>query len=301
MATAPRNSKDGLSLGALDVNTLLQEIRELRQRIDDGATSNFIPAEITPEVIIVKDPARSNSKRKPTEFKTYNGDRSTYPAWRRAVLSALKMDWNTFEYTDSYVFLKIYEALDGKAQKQAAAYFESGGLRGEERPEDFIAFLDRSNWDPTRITRARGELNEMKMGPKQRWSTFFPLWANKLTEANGDAWPDETKVTMLEGTLNHTMRLALAGNHLLPPDNFFEWVRIVTHVAQRYEVLLKGSNLSHIPSSVETSTDKFHTGNNFKGDVREASSNGWTRPGNRRESVHDVDASGDTIMGGIYS
>ncbi|KAI0990899.1 hypothetical protein K3495_g17288, partial [Podosphaera aphanis] len=106
---------------------------------------------------------------------------------------------------------------------------------------------------------------------------------------------------MLEETLNHTMRLALAGNHLLPPDNFFEWVRIVTHVAQRYEVLLKGSNLSHIPSSVETSTDKFHTGNNFKGDVQEASSNGWTRPGNRRESVHDVDASGDTIMGGIYS
>ncbi|KAI1000834.1 hypothetical protein K3495_g7364 [Podosphaera aphanis] len=173
----PNKSKDGLSSEALDVNTSLQEIRELRQRIDDGPILNRIPAETTPEVVIIKDPARSSSKRNPTEFKTYNGDRSNYPAWRRAVLPALKIDWNTFEYTfeytDSYVFLKIYETLEGKAQNQAAAYFESGGLRGEEGPEYFIAFLDRSNLDPTRITRARAELNAMKMGPKQRWSAFL--------------------------------------------------------------------------------------------------------------------------------
>ncbi|KAI0998518.1 hypothetical protein K3495_g9677 [Podosphaera aphanis] len=197
----------------------------------------------------------------------------------------------------------IYEALEGEAQNHAAAYFESGGLRSEERPEDFIAFLDRSKWDPTRITRARGELNAIKMGPKQRWSVFFPLWANKLAEANGDGWPDETKITMLEGTLNHTARLALAGNHLLPPDNFFGWVRIVTHIAQRYEVPLNGPNPnpSHNPSSIELSTNKRYSNDNPKIEASDISSGRRARSGDRQESAHDVDSSGDTIMGGIHS
>ncbi|POS81607.1 hypothetical protein EPUL_006504, partial [Erysiphe pulchra] len=60
------------------------ELRELRQRIDD-----FPPPQRNtnslPRVVIEKDPAQPAGKLKPTTFPSYDGDRSTYPAWRKAV------------------------------------------------------------------------------------------------------------------------------------------------------------------------------------------------------------------------
>lgn len=193
-------------------------------------------------MIIQKDLPQTNCKIKPTTFPVYNGDKLMYPAWRRAVLSILKMDWLTFGYTDSRVFLMIYKALEGKAQKRAAAYFESGGLQGKETPEDFIKFLDRGNWDQTRMVRAKAELYEMKMGPKQSWSSFYHSWANKLTEASGDNWPEDVKVSLLGGTLNQTLRTALASNHLIPDDDFTEYVRIVSKISQQHEGIHKSAH-----------------------------------------------------------
>lgn len=112
---------------------------------------------------------------KPQKFPIYKGDRTTYGAWRRALLAILKNDWKTFHYEDTYVFVNIYNSLEGKAQREAAAFFESGGPGGRQDPEDFIAFLDRSNWDVNKVERARGELNDMKMGARQRWNSFFTV------------------------------------------------------------------------------------------------------------------------------
>lgn len=163
----------------MDVSDLAREVRELRERLDDwsGPDTHRPSSEKFqgnfPKVEIVKDPAKKNYKLKPKKFPIYNGDRATYPAWRTAILSSLRIDWNTFDYDNPYVFLMIYHALEGKAQKEAASFFESGGRDGRQDPEEFIGFLDRSNWDPNKVNRARGELTEMKMGKKQRWSNFF--------------------------------------------------------------------------------------------------------------------------------
>ena len=240
-----------------------------------------------PEVTIRKDPAQKVVKVEPTTFPTYNGDRSTYPAWRRAVLSALKMDWNTFGYTDSRVFLMIYKALEGKAQKRAGAYFESGGRGGEEKPEDFIAFLDRGNWDQTRATRAKSELNDMKMGLKQSWSSFYPQWANKLTEATGDMWPDDVKVSLLRATLNQTLRIALANNHLVPEDDFSEFVRIVSKIAQQHEEIAKAPR--------ERQAAYFN--NSKPAQVKPENNSSYDHA--KQNFVGGLDGAGDTVMGGV--
>lgn len=151
------------------------------------------------------------------------------------------MDWHKFGYTNKRAFLLIYKALEGKAKKRAGAYNESGGPNGDEDPERFIRFLDQSNWDSTRIARSRAELNEMKIGPKQKWSSFFSSWSSKLTESKGDNWPDDTKITMLRGALNHTLRVALTNNYNIPLDNFGEWTRIVSQLALQHEELAAGS------------------------------------------------------------
>lgn len=284
----------------LDTVTLMQEIRELRQRLDDGPAFPSNVGNRMPSVTIKKDPAGNPAVAKRTEFPIYSGDKVTYPAWRRAVFSILKIDWNTFEYTDSKVFLMIYKALEGKAQRQAGAYFESGGVGGLEKPEDFIAFLDRGNWDPTRITRARSELTEMKMGIKERWNVFFPRWANKLTEAHGDLWPDETKITLLESALNHTLQMALVSNHLIPDNDYNEWISIVGHIAQRHDTLGKFNNRQ---SNLGIENNRQNEDPFSKNEAR--GSNNYSpelvRSGKERGIPGDLDSTGDTFMGGVFN
>lgn len=87
--------------------------------------------ELLPEFVIKKDPPRDGANLKPTKFPKYNGDQLIYLAWRRAILSSLKMDWKTFGHSNSHIFLMIYKALNGNAQNRSAIYFESGGIGGK--------------------------------------------------------------------------------------------------------------------------------------------------------------------------
>lgn len=283
------------NLSTLDITSIMQELRELRQRLDDSpqvvTTSSSLPA-----AYIQKEPARTIQGQGPNSLPIYNGDSVDYPAWRKAVLDALGMDWHTFGYTNKRAFLLIYKALEGKAKKQAGAYYESGGPNGNEDPEGFIRFLDQSNWDSTRIARSRAELNEMKMGQKQKWSSFFSLWSSKLTESKGDNWPDDTKITMLRGALNQTLRIALANNYNVPLDNFGEWTRIVSQLALQHEELAAGSRRNQ---GLERSFEHYKNFNSEDAPNRPARE--VSRSGREFGFVGDVDSVGDTFMGGINS
>lgn len=278
----------------IDVTAIMQELRELRQRLDDAPQPSIQP-DSTPSAKIQKEPARQISGLKATSLPIYDGDRSTYPAWRKAVLDALGMDWNTFGYTNKMAFLLIYKALDGRAKKQAGAHYESGGPDGLEDPEGFIKFLDQTNWDTTRVARARTELNALKMGPKQRWSSFFSMWTNKLTESRGDNWPDETKITMLRGALNHTLRVALANNYGIPLDNFVEWTRIVSQIALQHDELAAGPQKNQDLRSNEIDFQK----NSQNMSVSTNSKNEISRSGREYGYAGEVDSAGDTFMGGV--
>lgn len=285
----------------MDVSDLMREIKELRERLDEFPAAPPPLEDSLPPAIIIKDPPLKETVLKPTSFPTYDGDRTTYAAWRRAVLSALRIDWHTFGYTDPRVFLMIYKALEGKAQKRAAAYFESGGVGGRESPEEFIAFLDRGNWDQTRASRARSELNEMKMGQKQKWNQFYSQWANKLTEASGDVWPDDVKVSLLRTALNTTLKVALASNHLVPENNFREFVRIVSKIAQQHEEITRTvSSFQRIgqlkPESDKTNSEFLRNNNERDNSLKE-----WGMSGKEKGYVGEIDSSGDTYMGGVHS
>ena len=178
-----------------------------------------------------------------------------------------------------------------------------------ESPEDFIGFLDHSNWDLTRITRARTELGKLKMGEYQEWNTFFPSWSNKLTEGRGDMWPDETKITMLRGALNKTLRKALASNHLLPQNDFFAWTKIVGQISHQHEeidvqpnrsggwVTSEGLDRSRNNQSVN-GLGRREVGHINRGGKFNA---GWRPSNNTRRIVGEVDTAGDTFMGGVNS
>lgn len=281
----------------MDVDDLSREIRELRQRLDDFPVRTCEEEGLLPEVIIQKDPPANADKLKPTSFPIYNGDQLTYPAWRRAILLALRMDWKTFGYTNSRVFLMIYKALEGKAQKRAAPFFESGGPGGKEDPEEFIAFLDRGNWDQTRVSRAKSELNELRMGQKQNWNSFYHQWANKLTEAKGELWPDDVKISLLKGAINKTLKTSLACNHMIPENDFSEYVRIVSKIALQQEEILKGDR--PIADLRNSKNDKKSSGTSYNETANE--NREWSRSGSEYGYAGSYDKGGDTFMAGVNS
>ena len=174
------------------------------------------PLKAEPRVHIEKDPPPSTSTSlKPTELPEIYGDLEHYPSWRAAVLDIFRMDWNLFGYDNLRAFLMIYKSLKGSALKKAGPFYENGGVHGTRNPEDFIEFLDRINLDPTRVSRANDELHGMKMKDNQKWPDFIAAWSNKLTEARGDFWADENKISMLKSSINRKLAQTLAGNHLL--------------------------------------------------------------------------------------
>lgn len=188
-------------------------------------------------VVIVKDSAvRNVFGLKPTQLPFFAGDRQNYPAWRRAVLHIFRMDWNTFRYDDQRAFCMIYNALIGKARQSAVSFCELGGINRKQRPEDFLEFLDRANYTPTRFDRATNELYEMRMGVRQSWPSFFAEWAHKLSDAHCDEWADKYKIIVLRNALNYGLSKAIAGNRLLPSDDYKEWVRIVGQIYQQVEM-----------------------------------------------------------------
>ena len=105
---------------------------------------------------------------------------------------------------------------------------------------------------------------------------------------------------MLRNSLNDRLITTLAGNHLLPEDNFNEWVRIVGHVAQQLEVV-DGRNrrlkqYSQLNSVLSNDSDKSRSRNS---DVtRTQNFDEFTRSGTEFGRAGQLDSSGDMFMGG---
>ena len=288
-----RNQPRSEATPAVVIADLQQQINELQLELRNRSRS-----EASPAVVINKEPApRTPVLFRPSDLPKYDGSEDLYPAWRRAVLDTLGMEWNMFGYTDSRAFLSIYKSLEGSARRKASAFYEVGGVNGARRPEEFIEFLDRSNLDTTRLEKANNALHEMKMSENQRWASFFSTWANKLTEAQGDSWEGRIKIGLLRTALNSKLKTALAGNHLLPKSDYDEYIRIVSQVAHQIEdVSKRPKNTGRWDASIGRGGQyKTGLGSWTEGVGYGESSGGQNRP----YKVGQIDSGGDTVMGGV--
>lgn len=285
----------------------IAESQKLKQKLEELLSRQKSNSQVgCSRVFIEKDPPpESGASFKPTRLPEFHGSRTRYPAWRTAVLDTFRMDWNLFGYDNSRALLMIYNSLRGNALEKAGPFFEVGGISGTRDPEDFLEFLDRIYLDTTRVSQANIELHNLKMREGERWADFFASWSNKLTEARGDFWADENKISMLENGMNRRLTQALAGNHLLPDNNFSEWVRIVNKIAMQVERADKklgwgpGSQYRSFGQSPNASGKQIGEASLVEPVTYQHNSNDTTRPNFQVEQTADLDASGDTIMGGI--
>ena len=105
---------------------------------------------------------------------------------------------------------------------------------------------------------------------------------------------------MLRSSINRKLSQTLAGNHLLPDNDFSEWIRIVNKVAQQVEMserYFQGQRSQHrsdfkpnMDSALEIPPNKY----------REESHDYEVDPSRGdKNRVGNLDGAGDTIMGGI--
>lgn len=214
----------------------IAEFQKLTQQLEELLSRQKSNTQVGCSRVFIKDPpSESGASFKPSRLPEFYGSRTRYPAWRTAVLDTFRMDWNLFGYDNSRAFLMIYNSLRGNALEKAGPFFEVGGISGTRDPEDFLEFLDRIHLDTAHVSQVNIELHNLKMREGEHWADFFASWSNKLTEARGYFWADENKISMLENGMNRRLTLALAGNHLLPDNNFSEWVHIVNKIAMQVE------------------------------------------------------------------
>ena len=93
----------------MDNSDIMRELRQLGQRLDDFSVPNPPQKSSLPEVTIQKDPPQNSSNLKPTSFPTYDGDRASYPGWRRAILSAM----NRLVHVRLYRLSRFFDDLKG--------------------------------------------------------------------------------------------------------------------------------------------------------------------------------------------
>lgn len=103
---------------------------------------------------------------------------------------------------------------------------------------------------------------------------------------------------MLRGALNRKLRSALASNHLVPSDDYFEWIRIVGQIAMQHDELTKEYFADQGPFENIQNTQKDHE-NNFSNHRPNKQPREWSVSGRERGPVGGVDSSGDTFMGGV--
>ncbi|KAI0994788.1 hypothetical protein K3495_g13394 [Podosphaera aphanis] len=289
------------------INISIHDFLQLKQQLNDLISRQSSSSLAKTKVIIDKDPRKEfGGKVKPTNLPEFYGSRTRYPAWRTAVLDTFRVDWNEFGYDNSRAFLIIYNSLKGGALEKAGPFYEAGGVNRTRDPEDFIEFLDRIYFDATRVSQANLDLHAMKMRENENWADFFAAWSNKLTEARGDFWPDENKISMLQNSINKKLTRALVGNHLLPDNDFREWISIVNKVAQQVERAEKksvwvmgqgGPGFGTSPGVKDSATGSSLKEPSHRYQMPEAS----RKPALEFDQDTAVDESGDVIMGGINS
>lgn len=154
----------------------------------------------------------------------------------------------------------IFVALKGSALKKARSFYESGGVGGTRKSEDCTEFLDRINLHMMWVARTNDKLHTARMKGGQCWPDFLASWSKKLTKARGDFWDNPNKISMPRNSLIDNLKRTLAGNHLLPENDFDKWIRIVNKVAQELDMVEIRSNVRFVVKYSGISTEGARQG-----------------------------------------
>jgi hypothetical protein len=241
-------SNDGMPQWArilLDQNmSLVKQLNEYEQRMEVRVQAiegkRPPPNNTTTHATAIETPLpespRSEPIRRPRprlpDPPTFKGSRGDWPVWRMAIENKLLVDSEAIG-DDRACLLYVYSRLEGNASKNTVAFMQH--RRQDGSPHDLILYLDNIYGDPNLKKRATQRLREMKQGTKQSFAKFLPKFEKEFADSGAMTWPEDAKISILTGSLNLTMRTALAYRDA--PGTFADLILLLRRIDTDFDLL----------------------------------------------------------------
>lgn len=199
------------------------------------------------------DSPRSEPVRRPRprlpDPPTFKGSRTDWPVFRMAIENKLLVDSEALG-DDRACLLYVYSRLEGNASKNTVAFMQH--RRQDGKAQDLILYLENIYGDPNLKRRATQRLREMKQGAKQSFAKFLPTFEKEFADSGAMTWPEDAKISILTGSLNLSMRLALSYRE--SPENLADLILFLRRIDTDLDLLSAETNRQ--PNGYERQPDR---------------------------------------------
>jgi hypothetical protein len=258
------------------------QIRMLQETLS-SARPTPLPTE--PEVRLETQPGAERSmsprlrKKKPTlpDPPRFEGNRPKFRAWLSEVKNKLRVDGEAIGSGEDQ-FAYIYARLGGAPQQMTIAYVEARIHNGTSDPEHYLRYLEDCYGDPNAKVRAVERLRSLRQRENESFAVLLPRFERELADAGGASWPEEVKISYLEGALCQQLRLATVYAN---PDRstYSSWVSSLQKLASGLDSINKEAKVNG-------------------GDLAK-SRGAYPNAGTHAETNHAKDQDGDMKMAGV--
>jgi hypothetical protein len=167
----------------------------------------------------------------------FEGARPKFRAWLSEMKNKLRVDGRVIgNETDQFAY--IYARLGGAPQQMTIAYVEAGGRGGNSDPEQYLQYLEECYGDPNAKARALDKLRSLRQKDNESFAALIPRFEKELADSGGATWPEEVKISYLEGALSQELRLATV--YAAPTrTTYAEWVQSLQRLSSGLECVGK--------------------------------------------------------------
>ncbi|KJZ69190.1 hypothetical protein HIM_11423 [Hirsutella minnesotensis 3608] len=221
-----------------DRDATRDQIRSLQESLTSSRpTPPDTESECRPEPLneldrLLDAPTRKTRPTLPDPTK-FEGIRSKFRAWLSEMRNKLRVDGRVIgSKADQFAY--IYARLGGAPQQMTIAYVEAGGRGGDSDPDQYLQYLEECYGDPNARTRALENLRSLRQGDKESFAALLPRFEKELADSGGATWPEEVKISYLEGALRQDLRLATV--YAAPTrTTYAEWVQALQSLSSGLE------------------------------------------------------------------
>lgn len=220
-------------------------------------------------------------KRKEVAWPEWDGTVETFAFYTFQLAVKLEGDAALLGTNPKLICLSMIGTLPSKKRIRVSQWFQKGGPNRDWNTTDFLRHFEEQFEDKQARQSAAEELSRMRQGIHQLFTDYLQDFEYKLAQCGGMDWPGSAKTVYLNTGINQTLKAALV-TKTLPDNDYDKWVLKVKTVAGRVENLA-----TYKPKGAAKTKTWF---------VNQAGAKVVTQ---QHHTSHEVDADGDTPMGGI--
>ena len=182
----------------------------------------------------------------------FTGQTLKYDTWDAAIKAKLRIDGEAIGDATAQ-FYYVYLNLDSKVQAMVLPQLAHAEESGSYDYNTILDQLSRVYDNPNKVQEAEDRLLALKQDSSEPLVAYIAKFERILYEANGQDWPDVTKISTFRKGLNSTLRNRLT-QQLNLPRTYPEFLRVVQQLSG-YSFSAQPSNTNGTPRQTNDHMD----------------------------------------------